>query len=77
VVCGDILKGLPVADGSCQGIYRSHVLKHLALDEVGTTLRNAFRHLKPGGTFRTVLPDLERLARDYVTANNGTRHISS
>lgn len=63
---GNIIKGLPVADGACQGIYCSHVLEHLALDEFNAALRNVSRHLKPGGTFRMVLPDLEQLARDYV-----------
>lgn len=66
VVYGDIVKGLPVAIESCRGIYCSHVLEHLALDEVDLALRNVFRYLRPGGIFRMVLPDLELLARDYV-----------
>jgi SAM-dependent methyltransferase len=68
VVYGDVIKGLPVADGSCQGIYCSHVLEHLALDEFDVTLGNVFRYLQPGGTFRMVLPDLEQLARDYLAS---------
>lgn len=68
VVYGDVIKGLPVADGSCQGIYCSHVLEHLALDEFDVTLGNVFRYLQPGGTFRLVLPDLEQLARDYLAS---------
>ena len=69
---GDIVRGLPIQDGSCRGIYCSHVLEHLALDEVGPALRNVCRYLRPGGTFRLVLPDLERLARDDVSST-GTR----
>src|SRR5437588_3951440 len=66
VAYGDIIKGLPVAEGSCAGIYCSHVLEHLALDEVDLALDNVFRHLQTGGTFRLVLPDLNQLARDYL-----------
>lgn len=70
VMYGDIVRGLPIRDGSAQGIYCSHVLEHLALDEVDAALKNVFRHLKPSGTFRMVLPDLERLAGDYLAAKD-------
>ena len=70
VVYGNIVTGLPIPDGSCQGIYCSHVLEHLALDEGDIAFKNVFRYLKPGGTFRMVLPDLERLAQEYVTAKD-------
>src|ERR1700688_376097 len=30
---GDIVKGLPVGDESCHGVYASHVLEHLTLEE--------------------------------------------
>ena len=63
---GDIVRGLPVAEGSCRAIYCSHVLEHLALEELRTALVNTLRYLKPGGIFRCVLPDLERLAREYL-----------
>lgn len=70
VLYGDIVKGLPIQDGSCRGIYCSHVLEHLALDEVEPALRNVFRYLRPEGTFRFVLPDLKLLARDYVSSTD-------
>jgi SAM-dependent methyltransferase len=63
---GDIVRGLPVAPGSCRGIYCSHVLEHLALDDFHAALRNTYTYLRPGGVFRLVVPDLERLARDYL-----------
>jgi SAM-dependent methyltransferase len=62
---GDVVKGLPVAPNSCQGIYCSHVLEHLALDEFRIALRNVFNLLQPGGTFRFVLPDLEYYIQQY------------
>lgn len=64
---GDIVKGLPgIAPGSADGVYCSHVLEHLSLEDCRTALRNTWRLLKPGGIFRLVLPDLEVLARGYL-----------
>jgi SAM-dependent methyltransferase len=67
---GNIVIGLPIQENSCLGIYSSHVIEHLALNEVDLALRNVFRYLKPGGTFRLVVPDLQRLAQEYVAAND-------
>lgn len=62
---GDIVKGLPVSDNSCQAVYCSHVIEHLSLEEARQAIRNSFRILKSGGTFRFVLPDLEYYIRQY------------
>lgn len=66
VQVGDIVHGLPVPPSSFQGIYCSHVLEHLALEDCRAALRNTFRYLSPGGTFRLVVPDLRQIAREYV-----------
>ncbi len=63
---GDIVRGLPIAPGSCAAIYCSHVLEHLSFAEFGTALQNTHSYLEPGGVFRLVLPDLEQLARAYL-----------
>ncbi len=63
---GDVIRGLPVRPGSAKAVYCSHVLEHLALDELRATLRNVYGSLQPGGTFRFVLPDLEFLIGEYV-----------
>lgn len=62
---GDIVKGLPLGDGSCKGVYASHVLEHLPLDDFHKALENTVRLLAPGGVFRLVVPDLESAARAY------------
>lgn len=62
---GDIVRGLPIARGTCTAIYCSHVLEHLALGDLRAALKNTFSYLKPGGTFRFVLPDLEAMLREY------------
>jgi len=66
---GDITRGLPVPPNSCKAIYCSHVLEHLALDDLRGSLRHIHRYLAPGGIFRLVLPDLEQLAQDYLTSS--------
>jgi len=63
---GNIVKGLPIPNGASRGIYCSHVLEHLSLDEFRFALRNTFSYLRAGGIFRLVVPDLEYLARTYL-----------
>lgn len=65
---GDILKGLPVPDGSVDGLYASHVLEHLALEDMRLALRRSLRLLRPGGVFRLVVPDLAAAAQSYCAA---------
>ncbi len=67
---GDVIKGLPVELQSAAGVYCSHVLEHLALNEFRQTLRNVYSYLAPGGTFRFVLPDLEWLAKTYLQSSD-------
>jgi SAM-dependent methyltransferase len=62
----DIVKGLPVPDGSCRGVYASHVLEHLAFDDFHVALENTRKVLRAGGIFRLVVPDLEWAAREYL-----------
>ena len=68
VLFGDIIKGLPVADNSCDGVYCSHTLEHLALNDLRIALKNTYRILKPGAVFRCIVPDLEFYARKYLSS---------
>ena len=68
VLLGDIIKGLPVADESCDGVYCSHTLEHLSLEDFRVSLRNSYKILKKDGIFRCVVPDLAWAARKYVAA---------
>ena len=63
---GDIVKGLPVNENSCDGVYCSHVLEHLSLEDFKIALQNTYKILKVGGIFRCVVPDLEYAAREYL-----------
>lgn len=63
---GDIVRGLPVAPGSADAIFSSHVLEHLARNDCMVALQRTLMLLRPGGVFRLVLPDLRALADAYV-----------
>jgi len=62
---GDIARGLPIASGSCAGIYCSHVLEHLALDDFRAALVETRRLIAIGGRFRLIVPDLRLLVQSY------------
>lgn len=63
---GDIVRGLPIADGTARGVYCSHVLEHLPREDVPSALDNTRRMLQTGGLFRLVLPDLQWRAAHYL-----------
>lgn len=65
---GDIVAGLPVGTGDADGVFCSHVLEHLASDEVDVALAEAYRMLRKGGCFRLVVPDLLWRSERYVQA---------
>lgn len=63
---GDIVKGLPEKPESCDGVYCSHILEHLAYNDFITALKNTYILLKPGGVFRGVVPDLRAAVMNYI-----------
>jgi SAM-dependent methyltransferase len=63
---GNIVKGLPEKPDSCDGIYCSHVLEHLAYNDFIQALKNTYSILRPGGIFRGVVPDLKAAVTDYL-----------
>lgn len=74
---GNIITGFPVKDDSCDGLYCSHVLEHLSLQDFRIALRNSYKILKSGGIFRCIVPDLEITARNYLNAfENGNEKAS-
>jgi len=65
---GNILKGLPLPDDSCRGIYASHILEHLPLDGFRVAIRKTYALLKQNGIFRILVPDTNLIAKRYVTS---------
>lgn len=70
---GDIVKGLPLREGSVRLLYCSHVLEHLSLQDLRRALQNSHRLLATNGVFRLVLPDLEFMVTEYITSRASTR----
>jgi predicted SAM-dependent methyltransferase len=64
----DLARGLPFPDRSIDACYCSHVLEHLRPDDAGRALAELFRVLRPGGVVRIVVPDLRRVAEQYLSA---------
>lgn len=67
---GDIVNGLPLSENSCQGVYCSHILEHLSLEDFRLALKNTYKILKSDAYFRLVLPDLEYLIKQYINNSN-------
>jgi len=64
----DVAKGLPFRGGEVQACYASHVLEHLSRPQARALLREVWRVLRPGGVLRLAVPDLEAIAREYLSA---------
>lgn len=66
VIGHDLRKPLPFDGATFDVTYSSHVLEHFVPKDAEAFLREQWRVLKPGGICRVVVPDLERLCRDYL-----------
>jgi hypothetical protein len=64
---GDIVRGMSLVPNSCEAIFCSHVLEHLAFEDLRIALRNTYSYLKPGGTFRLIVPDFEQQVAAYLS----------
>jgi len=64
----DLRQGIPFPDSSFDFVYHSHVLEHIEKSRASDFVFECVRVLKPGGILRVVLPDLERIAREYLRA---------
>jgi SAM-dependent methyltransferase len=58
--------GVPLPAGSADFIFLSHVLHHLYKDQARALLMEIKRVLKPGGTLRVAVPDLEYIIALYL-----------
>lgn len=77
VIAVDITQGLPFDADTCDAVYASHVLEHLAVGEAHRFAEEIRRVLKPGGVVRLVVPDLEGIARAYVASLDRAVHERS
>lgn len=62
----NLKRGIPYGDESVDAVYHSHFLEHIPRPSVTSFLAEVRRVLRPGGVHRIVVPDLERLCREYL-----------
>lgn len=55
----DLAFSIPLDSNTADFVYSSHFLEHLFRNDAENLLRECYRVLKPGGTVRIVVPDLE------------------
>lgn len=72
----DIRKPLPFDDNIFDVVYHSHVLEHLARAKANQLVSECYRVIRPGGIVRIVVPDLEELARNYLSRLEDARSQS-
>lgn len=65
----DIKRRLPYENDSVDYIYCSHVLEHFLPAETAKILKECQRVLKKNGVARFVLPDLDKLIKNYQDAD--------
>lgn len=64
----DARRRLPFADASVDVVYHAHLLEHLETNDARKFIGECHRILRPGGTLRVVVPDLEGIAQTYLRA---------
>jgi SAM-dependent methyltransferase len=67
----DLRKGIPFRDSTFDVVYHSHFLEHLEKEAALPFLQECRRVLKNQGIIRVVVPDLRKLALDYLSACRG------
>ncbi len=62
---------LPIADGTYDLVYASHVLEHVPWFKTIQALREAFRVLRPGGSIEVWVPDFDTIIDSYRAGRCG------
>jgi len=66
VIQCNFLNGIPFDENRFEVVYHSHVLEHFSKNDGEIFIKECYRILKPGGIIRIVLPNLERIAKEYL-----------
>lgn len=64
----DLSRKFPFNSGEFKVIYHSHLLEHFPKSSASDFLSECYRVLKPKGIIRVVVPDLESIAHQYLSA---------
>ena len=68
VIAHNLNQNIPFQDESFDVVYHSHLLEHFSRSNAEIFLKECYRVLRPQGVLRVVVPDLEQIARTYLTA---------
>ncbi len=63
----DIRKNFPYPNEYFDACYSSHVIEHMRKNESHNVIAECYRVLKPKGIVRIVVPDLESIAKGYLS----------
>ncbi len=67
VLSHNLLNGIPFKDNEFDVVYHSHLLEHFTKTAGISFIKECYRVLKPGGIIRIAVPDLEKIAVEYLT----------
>ena len=67
IMVHNLAKGIPFESKSIDVVYHSHLLEHLDQDVAKQFLLEIKRVLKTNGILRIVVPDMEKVCRDYIS----------
>ena len=68
VIAHNLTKGIPFPNASFDVVYHSHLIEHFPKVAAESFLRECCRILRSKGVLRVVVPNLEQIARSYLTA---------
>lgn len=68
VIAHNLNQNIPFPDESFDVVYNSHLLEHFSRSNAEFFLKECYRVLRPQGVLRVIIPDLEQIARTYLTA---------
>jgi len=71
----DATKRIPADDASVEVIYSSHMLEHLSPIGVELFFQECHRTLRPGGTLRIVIPDIDYHIGAYLEDKDADRFL--
>ncbi|SOD81198.1 class I SAM-dependent methyltransferase [Spirosoma fluviale] len=66
VLAHNLLQGIPFSENSFEVVYHSHILEHFSKADGKQFIQECYRVLKPNGTIRIAVPDLEQIVREYT-----------
>ena len=65
----DVRRGLPWGDNEVDYIFMEHFFEHINQNEGQNLLHECYRVMKPGGGIRISGPDLQKIARLYLSGD--------